>query len=91
MESTLRKEFFIKYALDEKIRAIKKTLSQFGVEYDVWFSEQSLHESGAIDGILDQLREKGFLYESEGALWLKTTEFGDEKDEVLVRSNGIPI
>ncbi len=90
MESTLRKEFFIKYALDEKIRAIKKTLSQFGVEYDVWFSEQSLHESGAIDGILDQLREKGFLYESEGALWLKTTEFGDEKDEVLVRSNGIP-
>ena len=90
MESSLRKEFFIKYALDEKIRAIKNTLSQFGVEYDVWFSEQSLHESGAIDGILDQLREKGFLYESEGALWLKTTEFGDEKDEVLVRSNGIP-
>ena len=90
MESSLRKEFFIKYALDEKIRAIKKTLSQFGVEYDVWFSEQSLHESGAIDGILDQLRDRGFLYESEGALWLKTTEFGDEKDEVLVRSNGIP-
>ncbi|WP_418791156.1 arginine--tRNA ligase [Phosphitispora sp. TUW77] len=90
MESALRKELFIKYALEEKIAAIRNTLSQFGVEYDVWFSEQSLHESGAIDTILAQLREKGFLYESEGALWLKTTEFGDEKDEVLVRSNGIP-
>ncbi len=90
MESSLRREFFIKYALEEKIGAIRDTLYKFGVEYDVWFSEQSLHESGAIDAVLDQLREKGYLYENDGALWLKTTEFGDEKDEVLVRSNGIP-
>lgn len=86
----LRKEAFIKYALTEKLDAIKTVLGEFGVNYDVWFSEQTLHESGAIDGVLKELREKGYLYEKEGAVWLKTTEFGDEKDEVLIRSNGTP-
>lgn len=90
MEPGLRREFFIEFALDEKLRAIRKTLTGFGVEYDVWFSEQSLHESGAVDEVLELLRDKGYIYENEGALWLKTTEFGDEKDEVVVRSNGIP-
>jgi len=85
-----RKEILIKYALAEKLGAIKSTLKDFGVEYDVWFSEQTLHESGAIDTVIEELRSKGYIYESEGALWLKTTEFGDEKDEVLIRSNGTP-
>ncbi|HWI54077.1 MAG TPA: arginine--tRNA ligase [Desulfobacteria bacterium] len=90
MDPAQRKEALIKYALTEKLNAIKTTLGEFGVNYDVWFSEQSLHESGAIDGVLKELRDKGYLYEKEGAVWLKTTEFGDEKDEVLIRSNGTP-
>lgn len=77
-------------ALAEKLAGIKKGLSNFGVEYDVWFSELTLHESGAIDEVVHILTEKGLVYEKDGAKWLKTTEFGDEKDEVLVRSNGIP-
>ena len=85
-----RQEKMIATALDEKISAIKSGLKDFGVEYDVWFSETSLHESGAVKEVVDLLTEKGLTYEKEGAIWLKTTEFGEEKDEVLVRSNGIP-
>ncbi len=90
MDTALRRELLIQYALEEKLQAIKNTLREFGVEYDVWFSEQSLHDSGAIDAVLEELRAKAYIYESEGAVWFKTTEFGDEKDEVVVRSNGIP-
>ncbi len=90
MEPSLRREIMIQYALEEKLQAIKNTLKEFGVEYDVWFSEQSLHDSGALDAVLDDLQSRGYIYENEGALWFKTTEFGDEKDEVVVRSNGVP-
>lgn len=90
MASRERRENFIKYALAEKITAIRNTLREFGVKYDVWFSEKLLHESGAVSAVLDELRDKGYIYENEGALWLKTTAFGDEKDEVVVRGNGTP-
>ena len=89
LESGLRREFLIQKALQEKLSKIKKDLVQFGVEYDVWFSEQSLHDSGAITRTIEALQQKGFVYEQEGALWLKTTAFGEEKDEVIVRSNGL--
>lgn len=79
-----------KTALAEKLAGIQKGLAAFGVEYDVWFSEQTLHDSGAIFAVVDELAEKGYVYKKDGAKWLKTTEFGDEKDEVLVRANGIP-
>ena len=59
------------------------------VEYDVWFSEQSLHDSGAITQTIQELQHKGLVYEKEGALWFRTTELGEEKDEVIVRSNGL--
>ena len=85
-----RQEKMIATALDEKIAAIKSGLAAFGVEYDVWFSETTLHESGAVKEVVDLLTEKGMTYEKDGAIWLKTTDFGEEKDEVLVRSNGIP-
>lgn len=90
LEPIERKEILVQYALKEKLNAIKNTLADFGVEYDVWFSEQSLHDSGAVKAVIEELREKGYIYEKEGALWFKTTEFGDEKDEVVVRSNGVP-
>ncbi|CCO08402.1 arginine--tRNA ligase [Desulforamulus hydrothermalis] len=85
-----RRQTLARYALQEKLSHIRNTLLDFGVVYDEWFSEQSLHDSGAIRRTLDELKEKGYIYEHENALWFKATAFGDEKDEVVVRSNGIP-
>lgn len=85
-----RVQKLIDIALKEKLAAIREDLKNFGVEYDNWYSEKTLHESGKIQEAIVFLREKGLIYESEGALWLKTTEFGEEKDEVIQRSNGIP-
>ncbi len=90
MEGELRRELLVRYALKEKIAAIKETLDDFGVSYDVWFSEQSLHDSGYVQETIKELENKGYIYEKEGALWLKSTLFGDEKDEVIVRKNGVP-
>lgn len=90
VDPRLRREMLVKHALKEKLAQMEKDLSDFGVHYDVWFSEQTLHDSGAIERVLKKLQEKGYLYEAEGALWFRSTLFGDEKDEVLVRSNGIP-
>jgi arginyl-tRNA synthetase len=90
MEAGLRREMLIRYALAEKLSAIKAALENFGVKYDIWFSEQSLHDSGAVEKVLKDLQEKEYIYEKEGALWFKATAFGDEKDEVVVRSNGTP-
>ncbi len=72
--------------LDEQAR----DLADFGVRFDRWFSEQSLYDAGAVSATLDALRARGYAYEHEGALWLKSTAFGDEKDRVLVRANGMP-
>ena len=67
---------------------MQASLERFGVHFDVWFSERSLHVSGAIEQAIATLREQGHVYEAEGAVWLRTTDFGDDKDRVLVRSNG---
>lgn len=67
-----------------------RDLRDFRVEFDRWFSEQSLYESGVVQQTLNRLRERGYAYESEGALWLRSSAFGDEKDRVLVRANGMP-
>ncbi|MEG6522825.1 arginine--tRNA ligase [Desulfotomaculum sp. 1211_IL3151] len=85
-----RRKTLAAYALQEKLTHIRNTLLDFGVVYDRWFSEQSLYDSGAITDTLKELRQRGYIYEQENALWFKATDFGDEKDEVLVRSNGIP-
>jgi arginyl-tRNA synthetase len=71
-------------------RDLSATLARMGVEFDVWFSEQSLVDSGAVEATLDELRERGEVYESDGAIWLRTTHFGDDKDRVLVKSDGEP-
>jgi arginyl-tRNA synthetase len=67
---------------------LKQVLGDFGVLFDVWFSERSLHDSGAVTQAVDRLRAEGHVYDSEGAVWLRTTEFGDDRDRVLVRSDG---
>ncbi len=74
-------------AMRERIEA---TLERFGVRFDTWFSERSLHDGGKVAAAIDELRERGHVYDSEGAVWLRTTEFGDDKDRVLVRSDGEP-
>lgn len=66
----------------------QRVLDLFGTHFDVWFSERSLHESGAVDHGLDKLRSQGHVFEKEGAIWLRTTDFGDDKDRVLVKSAG---
>jgi arginyl-tRNA synthetase len=70
------------------VAAAEETLSRYGVTFDVWSSERSLHESGAVERALAEAREAGHVYESEGATWLRTTTFGDDKDRVLIRSDG---
>ena len=69
---------------------IRLTLETFGITFDTWFSERSLHESGAVQRVLDELRRRDLLYEQDGALWFRATRFGDDKDRVLVRSDGRP-
>ena len=69
---------------------IKESLANFGVEFDVYFHENSLHESGAVEHAVDRLRELGHVYEKDGAVWLRTTEFGDDKDRVVIKSDGTP-
>ncbi|MGD0152788.1 MAG: arginine--tRNA ligase [Thermacetogeniaceae bacterium] len=90
VDPMLRREMLVKYALKEKLSQMERDLVDFRVHYDVWFSEQTLHESGEIENVLKELQASDYLYEEEGALWFRSTLFGDEKDEVLVRSNGIP-
>jgi arginyl-tRNA synthetase len=67
---------------------IRRALADFGVEFDVWFSERSLQVSGATEQALKTLRAQGHVYELDGAVWLRTTDFGDDKDRVLVKSDG---
>jgi len=75
-------------ALNTLVDVIKKDLQQFGVNFDVWFSERQLTEKGLVDKAIQTLQDKGRVYESHGALWFKSTDFGDEKDRVVKRDNG---
>ncbi len=84
------REFFKSFALQSILAGIKKDLNDFGVEFDVWFSEKSLYEEDKLSEMVELLKQRGFLYEKEGAFWLKTTTFGDEKDRVVIRENGVP-
>lgn len=81
---------FTERAYAQVLAHIKKTLGGMGVNFDVWFSERSLHESGAIERAIAGLREGGHVYDAEGAVWLKSTAFADDKDRVLIRENGEP-
>jgi arginyl-tRNA synthetase len=63
-------------------------LVDFGVTFDRWFSEQSLYDSGKVEGDIRHFKDKGLIYDKDGALWFKTSDYGDEKDRVVVRQNG---
>lgn len=79
---------FFETAIDSILGDIRDDLAEFGVSYDRWFSERSLATSSAIESGIETLRERGMLYERDGATWFRTTDFGDDKDRVVVRENG---
>ena len=85
-----RRKALVEYALPLNIQGLERDLLKYRIKYDRWFRESTLHNSGAVKNIVDLLKEKGHTYEQEGAIWFKATEFGADKDFVLVRSNGIP-
>lgn len=85
-----RKKALVDYALPLNIEGLQRDLARYGIHYDVWFRESTLHESGAVQQAIDRLTQNGYTYEKEGALWYKATAFGAEKDDVLVRANGTP-
>lgn len=84
-----RLEIFKDRAYAEKLKALKRDLAHFNVHYDKWFSERTLHPD-AINAAVKVLEDRGKIYEKDGALWLKSTEYGDDKDRVVIRDNGVP-
>ena len=89
MPSEERLSVFKELALKEKLAALKEDLEAFNVTYDVWFSERTLHPD-AINEACEVLKKNGNMYEKDGALWLKSTAYGDDKDRVVIRDNGVP-
>lgn len=85
-----RQEAFRSVGVDLMFAEIKTSLHDFGVDFDVYFHENDLHESGAVQRAIARLTELGHMYEADGALWLRTTEFGDDKDRVVIKSDGQP-
>src|SRR5262249_39269254 len=69
---------------------IRASLTDFGVDFDVFFSESSLHRSGAVDKLVQQLKESGKIYSADGAWWLRSSDYGDDKDRVVIKSDGKP-
>lgn len=90
MDSPSRRAYFIDYALKKNIQRMKDDLKSFGVHFDVWFSEHTLHETGRVNEVIKLLTDGGHTYEKDGALWFKASDFGAVKDEVLIRTNGLP-
>lgn len=89
-ESSERRKALVDFALPKNIQGLENDLLKYRIKYDIWFRESTLHQSGAVKNIVELLKEKGHTYEQDGAIWFKATEFGADKDFVLVRSNGIP-
>jgi arginyl-tRNA synthetase len=70
------------------VAEIQRSMAEFGTHFDVWFSEKSLHDSGAVEKAVERLREQGHVFDKDGAVWLRTTDFGDDKDRVLIKADG---
>ena len=85
-----RRKALVEFALPMNVAKLKSDLEKYRIVYDVWFPESTLHNSGAVKAVVDHLSDRGLTYEKDGAIWYKATEFGGEKDEVLIRANGNP-
>ena len=82
--------FFTSFAVDHILKGIQKDLGDFDATFDNWFSEKTLHDEKAVEKAIDKLKGNDYLYQSEGHLWFKSTLFGDDKDRVVIRENGVP-
>ncbi|GFM12495.1 MULTISPECIES: arginine--tRNA ligase [unclassified Bacillus (in: firmicutes)] len=87
-EESERLAFFREYGLKYELDKLRKDLENFRVPFDVWYSETSLYQNGKIDKALEAIREKGHVYEEDGATWFRSTTFGDDKDRVLIKKDG---
>lgn len=83
-----RLAFFKEFGLEHTLGKIKTDLADFGVEFDNWFSERSLYKNDEITDVLAKLKDSGYIYEQDGATWFRSTDFGDDKDRVLVKNDG---
>jgi arginyl-tRNA synthetase len=90
LEPAERRSRITEWSYRRMVEGIQATLARLGVTFDVWFSERTLHQSGAIVDTVDELRDRGLVEDRDGAVWLRTTEFGDDKDRPLIRSTGAP-
>jgi len=90
VDSEERRKVFAQYALEKNFAKIKADLGSYKINYDVWFPETDLYKSGEVEETIEILKNSGYTYEEDGALWLKSTDLGLDKDDVLVRNNGIP-
>ncbi|HET6301356.1 arginine--tRNA ligase [Microbacterium sp.] len=90
LEPDAKQEVFRELGVNFMFDEIKKSLHDFGVDFDVYFHENDLHTSGAVQRAVERLRELGHIFEEDGAIWLRSTEFGDDRDRVIIRSNGVP-
>nr|MDD5837111.1 arginine--tRNA ligase [Eubacteriales bacterium] len=89
-DSQERRDALVAYALPKNIEGLEADLGKYRIKYDKWFRESTLHNDGSVKAIIEALKEKGVTYELDGALWFKASEFGNDKDIVLIRANGIP-
>ncbi len=85
-----RRKALVEFALPKNIEGLKTDLAKYRITYNTWFKESTLHNNGETAKIIELLKQSGYTYETEGALWFKATEFGCDKDFVLVRANGVP-
>ncbi|MCR8642569.1 arginine--tRNA ligase [Paenibacillus sp. N1-5-1-14] len=88
LEEAERLAFFREYGLTRELDKLKRDLGRFGVQFDEWFSETSIYTSGQLEQALTALRNSGYVYEQDGATWLRTTDLGDDKDRVLIKNDG---
>ena len=89
-DETTRRQELVKFALPKNIEGLERDLAKYRIKYDTWFKESTLHNNGETARIIELLKQSGYTYEQEDALWFKATEFGCDKDFVLVRANGVP-
>ncbi len=85
-----RRQALVDYALPINIKGLEEDLLKYRIKYDTWFKESTLHNDGSVAEVIELLKEKGYTYEQDGALWFKSSELGDDKDRVLIRANGVP-
>ena len=89
-DSQERRDALVAYALPKNIAGLEADLGKYRIKYDKWFRESTLHKDGSVQKVIEALKEKGVTYEQDGALWFKASKFGNDKDIVLIRANGIP-